>query len=192
VFGTVRDKDATYEELEQLGQGLFGEVYLARERAGGALVALKKIRMQHEREGFPITACREIKLLAALDHPNVVSLIEVVADPAVTASGSSGDVYMVLEYLDHDLSGLADRPGVRFQPAQVKAYALQLGRALAYCHSRGVLHRDIKASNVLLNNNGELKLADFGLARRSAGADALTNKARRLRCVRGGLLRAAR
>jgi cyclin-dependent kinase 12/13 len=171
----VRGVEA-YEELDEIGVGQYGEVYLARERAGGALVALKKIRMENEKEGFPITACREIKILAGLEHGNVVSLIEVVAAAAQPDNGFRGDVFMVLEYMDHDLAGLADRPGVRFQPAQVKAYALQLARALAYCHARGVLHRDLKASNVLLSNTGTLKLADFGLARRSAGADALTNK----------------
>jgi hypothetical protein len=116
----------------------------------------------NEREGFPITACREILLLSRLDHPNVVRLVEVVTSP-VTDS-----VFMVLEYMDHDLAGLADRPGLRFSAPQVKCIMRQVLHGLAYCHDRGVLHRDLKASNVLVDNTGTVKLADFGLARRTA------------------------
>ena len=116
----------------------------------------------NEREGFPITACREILLLSRLDHPNVVRLVEVVTSP-VTDS-----VFMVLEYMDHDLAGLADRPGLRFSAPQVKCIMRQVLHGLAYCHDRGVLHRDLKASNVLVDNTGCVKLADFGLARRTA------------------------
>ena len=67
-----------FEKLEQVGQGTYGEVYLAKEKATGQMVALKKVRMDNEKEGFPITAIREIKILKALNHPNIINLIEVV------------------------------------------------------------------------------------------------------------------
>jgi cyclin-dependent kinase 12/13 len=72
---------------------------------------------------------------------------------------------MVFEYMDHDLTGLSDRPGMRFSVPQIKCYMRQLLTGLHYCHVNQVLHRDIKGSNLLIDNNGNLKLADFGLAR---------------------------
>lgn len=72
---------------------------------------------------------------------------------------------MVFEYMDHDLTGLMDTPTIRFTESHVKCYMIQLLKGLEYCHSHEVLHRDIKGSNLLIDNNGNLKIADFGLAR---------------------------
>eukprot|EP00897_Mesotaenium_endlicherianum_P007516 jgi/Mesen1/6793/ME000035S06176 len=142
-----------FEKLEQIGEGTYGQVYMAKEKATGEIVALKKVRMDNEKEGFPITAIREIKILKKLKHPNVINLKEIVT------------IYMVFEYMDHDLTGLSDRPGMRFTIPQIKCYMRQLLQGLHYCHKNQVLHRDIKGSNLLIDNNGILKLADFGLAR---------------------------
>ena len=150
--------------------GTFGEVCSARHRETGLIVALKKIRMDNEKEGFPITAVREIVLLSRLEHPNVVKLVEICTAPPQPGNAYKGSVFLVLEYLDHDLAGIADKPGVRLHPSQIKCVAQQVLRGLAYCHERGVLHRDLKASNVLLDNFGAVKLADFGLARRTRSA----------------------
>ncbi|KAG6646452.1 hypothetical protein CIPAW_07G010300 [Carya illinoinensis] len=73
-------------------------------------------------------------------------------------------LYLVLQYMEHDLAGLAASPGIRFTEAQVKCYMHQLLSGLEHCHNHGVLHRDIKGSNVLIDNGGTLKIADFGLA----------------------------
>lgn len=73
---------------------------------------------------------------------------------------------MVFEYMDHDLTGLMDSPHLKwFTVPQIKCYVKQLLSGLHYCHKNFVLHRDIKGSNLLINNKGQLKLADFGLAR---------------------------
>ncbi|PPR96417.1 hypothetical protein GOBAR_AA24249 [Gossypium barbadense] len=152
-----------FEKLEQIGEGTYGQVYMAREIKTGEIVALKKIRMDNEREGFPITAIREIKILKKLHHENVIKLKEIVTSP--DGNKYKGGIYMVFEYMDHDLTGLADRPGMRFSVPQIKCYMRQLLTGLHYCHVNQVLHRDIKGSNLLIDNEGNLKLADFGLAR---------------------------
>lgn len=72
---------------------------------------------------------------------------------------------MVLEYMNHDLTGILSRPEVKLSPANIKSLNYQMLSGLGYLHKRGILHRDMKGSNILLNGDGELKLADFGLAR---------------------------
>ena len=136
----------------------------------GEVVALKKIRMKNENEGFPITAIREIKILKQLsDHPNIVNLKEIVVGEPSSPTDTSpdrGGIYMVFEYMTHDLTGLIDQaPGKSFEEAHIKCYIKQLLEGLHYCHVNKILHRDIKGSNLLINHKGELKLADFGLAR---------------------------
>ncbi|KAI3902321.1 hypothetical protein MKW92_036469 [Papaver armeniacum] len=162
-----------FEKLEQIGEGTYGQVFMAKEITTGEIVALKKIRMDNEREGFPITAIREIKILKKLHHENVINLKEIVTSPGPERDEQgrpdgnkyNGSIYMVFEYMDHDLTGLADRPGMRFTIPQIKCYMKQLLTGLHYCHVNQVLHRDIKGSNLLIDNEGNLKLADFGLAR---------------------------
>lgn len=166
-----------FEKLEQIGEGTYGQVYMAKEIKTGEIVALKKIRMDNEREGFPITAIREIKILKKLRHENVIQLKEIVTSPGPEKDEQGrpdgnkykGSIYMVFEYMDHDLTGLADRPGMRFTVPQIKCYMRQLLTGLHYCHINQVLHRDIKGSNLLIDNKGNLKLADFGLARSFSG-----------------------
>ena len=168
---TARSVDA-YEKIEQVGEGTYGEVFMARSRDDSSLVALKKVKLEGEKEGFPITAIREIKILKSLNHKNVIDMREIVT------SKNKSSIYMVFEYMDHDLTGLAERPGMKFSIPQIKCYMHQLLTGLNYCHLNNILHRDIKGANLLINNNGILKLADFGLARSCAleNAKTLTNR----------------
>ena len=72
---------------------------------------------------------------------------------------------MVFEYMDHDLTGILSQSQFTFADAHLKSLCEQMLAGLAYLHHKGIIHRDIKGSNILVNNRGELKLADFGLAR---------------------------
>lgn len=140
-----------------VGSGTYGKVFKAIHVYTKELAALKKIRMEGEKDGFPVTAVREIKLLQSLKHENVVCLQEVMVE--------NNDCFMVFEYLSHDLTGLLNHPTFKLEHSHKKHLGKQLFEGLNYLHRRGVLHRDIKAANILVSNLGQLKLADFGLAR---------------------------
>ena len=154
-----------YNIVSKLGEGTFGEVYKAVSLKTNRTVALKKILMHHEKEGFPITALREIKLLKLLSHPNILKLEEVVVERKKEEGNRRAILYMVTPYMDHDLSGLLENPAVRFSEPQIKCYMLQLLQGLQFLHASKILHRDMKAANLLINNEGVLQIADFGLAR---------------------------
>ncbi|CUM67711.1 uncharacterized protein PRCAT00005416001 [Priceomyces carsonii] len=146
-----------YERVQQVGEGTYGKVYKAKNCITEEFVALKKLRLESEREGFPITAMREIKLLQSFDHENVVGLLEMMIE--------HNQIYMVLDYMDHDLTGLLTHPDLKLEESHKKFIFKQLMEGLNYLHKRRVIHRDIKGSNILLDNMGRVKIADFGLAR---------------------------
>jgi len=145
-----------YEKVQKIGEGTYGVVYKAKDKIDGKFVALKKIRLEHEDEGVPSTAIREISILKELQHPNIVNLLDVENRP--------NKLYLVFEYLDQDLKKYMDSVSC-FDPLLVKSYTRQLLDGLLYCHRRRILHRDLKPQNLLIDRKGYLKLADFGLAR---------------------------
>ncbi|XP_049873608.1 cyclin-dependent kinase 12 isoform X2 [Pectinophora gossypiella] len=156
-----------FQVITQIGEGTYGQVYKAKDKNTGQLVALKKVRLENEKEGFPITAVREIKILRQLNHKNIVNLREIVTDKqdAMDFRKDKGSFYLVFEYMDHDLMGLLESKMVDFTECHNASIMRQLLDGLAYCHRKNFLHRDIKCSNILMNNKGEVKLGDFGLAR---------------------------
>merc|ERR1719412_1866290 len=165
-----------YEIVDKVGEGTYGEVFksvlksafLANPNPNGLeQFALKKVRLENEKEGFPITAVREIKILRQLKHKNIISLKEIVTDKqdAVDFRKEKGSFYLVFEFMDHDLMGLLDSGLVEFDEPMNASIMRQLLEGLSYCHRRNFLHRDIKCSNILINNRGQVKLGDFGLAR---------------------------
>ncbi|XP_019205430.1 cyclin-dependent kinase 16 isoform X3 [Oreochromis niloticus] len=146
----------TYIKLDKLGEGTYATVYKGRSKLTENLVALKEIRLEHE-EGAPCTAIREVSLLKDLKHANIVTLHDIIH--------TQKSLTLVFEYLDKDLKQYLDDCGNVIHVHNVKLFLFQLLRGLSYCHRRKVLHRDLKPQNLLINERGELKLADFGLAR---------------------------
>ncbi|XP_054567691.1 cyclin-dependent kinase 18 [Eptesicus fuscus] len=146
----------TYVKLDKLGEGTYATVFKGRSKLTENLVALKEIRLEHE-EGAPCTAIREVSLLKNLKHANIVTLHDLIH--------TERSLTLVFEYLDSDLKQYLDHCGNLMSMHNVKIFMFQLLRGLAYCHRRKILHRDLKPQNLLINERGELKLADFGLAR---------------------------
>ncbi|XP_017373245.1 cyclin-dependent kinase 16 [Cebus imitator] len=146
----------TYIKLDKLGEGTYATVYKGKSKLTDNLVALKEIRLEHE-EGAPCTAIREVSLLKDLKHANIVTLHDIIH--------TEKSLTLVFEYLDKDLKQYLDDCGNIINMHNVKLFLFQLLRGLAYCHRQKVLHRDLKPQNLLINERGELKLADFGLAR---------------------------
>ncbi|XP_052805726.1 cyclin-dependent kinase 2-like [Mya arenaria] len=147
-----------FQKIEKIGEGTYGVVYKAVDRNTGQLVALKKIRLDADSEGVPSTAIREISLLKELDHVNIVRLLDVVH--------SEKKLYLVFEFLQMDLKKLMDScPPSGLGENLVRSYLYQLLLGISYCHAHRVLHRDIKPQNLLIDKQGNIKLADFGLAR---------------------------
>jgi cyclin-dependent kinase 10 len=165
-----------YKKLNRVGEGTYGIVYRACDTKIQKYVALKRIRIDSENNGFPVSALREISLLRNLSHPNIVSVLEV-----VVADGLE-NIFMVMEYCHQDLAYLMDHvisknPQNAYTPAQVKCLMNQLFQGVNYLHDNYIIHRDLKLSNLLLTDGGVLKIADFGLARQYTDPpDSMTPK----------------
>ena len=156
-----------------VGDGAYGTVFKAyykgpkeyAERYGiPEIVALKKIKTQNEKEGFPITALREIMIMKRLRHKNILQLLEVVTSKPNEKNNFKQNAYLVFEYMEHDLCSILLN-NFSYEKSQIKLILYQLLLGLQYLHKNNILHRDIKTLNILLNNKGEVKIGDFGLSR---------------------------
>ncbi|GMR36587.1 hypothetical protein PMAYCL1PPCAC_06782 [Pristionchus mayeri] len=154
---------AEYECMNRIEEGTFGVVYRGRNRRTDEIVALKRLKMDREKDGFPITSLREVNmLLKAAGHENIVNVLEIVV-------GSNTDkTFLVMEFVEHDMKSLMEtmsRNNKSFKMGEVKTLMMQLLRGMDHLHNLWILHRDLKSSNLLLNHKAVLKIADFGLAR---------------------------
>ncbi|CAD5216401.1 unnamed protein product [Bursaphelenchus xylophilus] len=161
IFGSRSVKE--YKFIRRIEEGTFGIVYEALELDSDVTVALKRLKLNNEKEGFPITSLREINMLMKCRlHKNIVRLIEVV-------TGSTMDkFYLVMEYVPHDVRKLIKlmvKKNKHFTIAQTKTLMLQLLSGISFMHSEWVIHRDLKPSNLLLTHDNVLKIGDFGLCR---------------------------
>ncbi len=151
-----------YHCLNKIEEGTYGVVYRARDKKTKEIVALKRLKMEREKEGFPITSLREVNTLLISQHTNVVHVREIVV-------GSNMDmIFIVMDFVEHDMKALMETMRAKkqvFLPGEVKCLMLQLLSAIHHLHDNWILHRDLKTSNLLLSHNGILKVGDFGLAR---------------------------
>ena len=166
-----------FQKIEKIGEGTYGVVFKGKNTKTGEIVAMKKIRLESEDEGVPSTAIREISLLKELQHPNIVGLK--VSSPPDTLLAfidsllqdvlmQEAKLYLIFEFLTMDLKKYMDtnipKDG-QMDPKLTKSYTYQLLQGMLFCHQRRVLHRDMKPQNLLIDKNGCIKIADFGLAR---------------------------
>ncbi|XP_041859592.1 cyclin-dependent kinase 11B isoform X3 [Melanotaenia boesemani] len=148
-----------FQCLNRIEEGTYGVVYRAKDKKTDEIVALKRLKMEKEKEGFPITSLREINTILKAQHPNIVTVREIVV-------GSNMDkIYIVMNYVEHDLKSLMETMKQPFLPGEVKTLMIQLLRGVRHLHDNWILHRDLKTSNLLLSHKGILKIGDFGLAR---------------------------
>jgi len=127
-----------FERDKKMGQGQYGAVYRAKDKETGEFVALKKVFMEREREGFPMTSLREMNILLAIDHPYIVRVRE------ICVGSDLNSIFMVMELLDHDVRSVLDHQKQPFSQAECKTLMTQLLSGVEHLHDNWVLHRDLK------------------------------------------------
>ncbi|XP_077886775.1 cyclin-dependent kinase 20 isoform X4 [Ictidomys tridecemlineatus] len=147
-----------YYILGRIGEGAHGIVFKAKHVETGEIVALKKVALRRLEDGIPNQALREIKALQEIeDNQYVVQL------KAVFPHGAG--FVLAFEFMLSDLAEVVRHAQRPLAPAQVKSYLQMLLKGVAFCHANNIVHRDLKPANLLISASGQLKIADFGLAR---------------------------
>ena len=161
----------------KLGSGTYADVFSCVHDGSGERVAIKRVRRHLTAQGVDVPTLRELKALqefAQTAHPNVLRLLGFFFSSGFdSARGAASAVHMALEFCPAgDLQGVIDDRATLLPPADVKAYMSMALAGLAHCHAHWVLHLDLKPANLLIGPGGQLKIADFGLARLYAGERA--------------------
>ena len=168
------DTVENYDKINDIEEGAYGWVARAKDLRTGKVVALKRLKLDEpsaggagSRVGLPETGLREIQILKDCSHRNIVALHEVVLNDAAARDRRQPieAMFLVLEFVEHDLKSILEDMPEPFLASEVKTLLRQLVAGVAYLHENWILHRDLKTSNLLLNNRGQLKIADFGMAR---------------------------
>lgn len=139
-----------YKEYKLIGSGTYAKVYKALDLQNDTIVALKIIQI-NQKEGMPSTALREISILRSISHPNIIEILNIVHKEDILC--------IVFEFMDYDLLGYIEKN------RNSRYLMYQLVSGIHYLHTHYIVHRDLKPHNILVNKNGILKIADFGLAR---------------------------
>ncbi|ANZ75806.1 BA75_01905T0 [Komagataella pastoris] len=147
----------SYTKEKKVGEGTYAVVYLGKQMPSERKIAVKEIKVGAFKDGVDMSAIREVKYLQELKHQNVIELVDVFDE--------EGNINLVLEFLPMDLEIIIKDTSLLFQPGDVKSWMLMTLRGLHHCHRNSILHRDLKPNNLLISPDGELKIADFGLAR---------------------------
>jgi len=157
----TEDKLKRYDKIDFLGEGQFATVYKAKDTLDGdKIVAVKKIKLgsrTEAKDGINRTALREIKLLQEISHPNIIGLLDVF--------GHKSNISLVFDFMETDLEVIVKDTNIVLTPANIKSYMLMTLQGLEYLHLHWILHRDLKPNNLLINEQGILKIGDFGLAK---------------------------
>ena len=155
-----------YRLLAQIGTGGMGVVWRARDEVLGRTVAVKELMVRSAISGFggggladesTQRAMREARIAARLHHPNVIGVYDIV--------DHESRPFLVMEYLESRSLAQLMATGVLLPPEEVARIGAQLASALKAAHDAGIVHRDVKPGNVLLAEDGEVKLTDFGISR---------------------------
>lgn len=161
VIGSTFLLDERYQIEDTLGSGAYGVVVAARDSRTGQRVAIKKIEKAFEHSTYTKRTLRELKIMRLLEHENIIRIDSI---QLPKSREEFDDIYVIVELMETDLSSIIKSP----QPLSdehCQFFLYQILRGLKFMHSAGILHRDLKPRNLLVNANCDLKICDFGLAR---------------------------
>jgi len=161
VYGSIFSMPIRYEVTKPLGSGAYGWVVQAIDHKKGIDVAIKKMERTYEHVLFAKRTLRELKILRLLHHENIIELKTLIKPKT---REEFNDIYAIFEIMETDLGSII-KSKQELSLDHIQFFLYQILRGMKYCHSAGILHRDLKPRNLLVNSNWDLKICDFGLSR---------------------------